>query len=170
MKSLIKYFIQHPTLVNLFVFLLVALGLMQLSQTQSTSFPSQKVRFIDLIVPFPGASPSEVEEGVTAKIEENLEGINGIDRVTSTSEENKAAIQVEMEEDADADKLLVEVRNAVDKINNFPQGVEPPSVTKREPMDITMSVGKFMSLAIACTPTLPIPAPTGAEFWVRVLS
>ncbi|MEM1136688.1 MAG: efflux RND transporter permease subunit [Bacteroidota bacterium] len=148
MKGLIKYFIQHPTLVNLFVFLLAGLGLMQLFQTQSTSFPSQKVRFIDLVVPFPGASPSEVEEGVTAKIEDNLEGINGIDRVTSTSEENRAALQVEMEENADADKLLVEVRNAVDKINNFPQGVEPPSVTKREPMDITMSIGLLGDLPL----------------------
>ena len=141
MRSLIKYFIQHPTLVNLFVFLLLGVGLMRLSQTQSTSFPSQKVRFIDIIVPFPGASPSEVEEGVTIKIEDNLEGINGIDRVTSTSKENTATIEVEMEEYADADGLLVEVRNAVDRINNFPTGVEPPSVEKREPMDMTLSFG-----------------------------
>ena len=74
MRSLIKYFIQHPTLVNLFVFLLLGVGLMRLSQTQSTSFPSQKVRFIDISVPFPGASPSEVEEGVTIKIEDNPGG------------------------------------------------------------------------------------------------
>ncbi len=141
MRGLIKYFIQHPTLVNLFVFLLIGIGLMKLFQTQSTSFPSQKVRFVDVSVPFPGASPSEVEEGVTIKIEDNLEGISGIDRVTSTSKENLATIEVEMEENADANKLLVEVRNAVDRINNFPEGVEPPSVEKREPMDMTMSFG-----------------------------
>ncbi len=139
MRSTIKYLIQHPTLVNLFVILLVGIGLLRLSQTRSTTFPSQKVRFIDMTVPYPGASPSEVEEGVTTRIEDNLESVTGIDRVTSTSRENLASIQVELEENADADKMLVEVKNAVDRINNFPSGVEPASIQKREPLNLTVS-------------------------------
>ena len=141
MKGTIKYLIQHPTLVNLFVFLLVGIGILKLIQTQKTNLPQQKVRFVDVSIPYPGASPSEVEEGVTVKIEDNLEGIMGIDRVTSTSQDNQATIEVELEEYADADKILVEVKNAVDKINNFPAGVEPPTVEKRDPMDITISMG-----------------------------
>ena len=141
MKGAIKYLIQHPTFVNLFVFLLLGIGILKLIQTQKTNLPKQKVRFIDVSIPYPGASPSEVEEGVTIKVEDNLEGIVGIDRVTSTSQDNKAAIEVELEENADAGRLLVEVKNAVDKVNNFPAGVEPPTVEKREPMDITLSMG-----------------------------
>lgn len=141
MKGAIKFLIQHPTLVNLFVFLLVAIGVLKLAETQKTNFPKQKVRFIDVNISYPGASPSEVEEGVTVKVEDNLEGIMGIDRVTSTSQDNKATIEVELEEEADADKLLVEVKNAVDKINNFPAGVEPPTIDKRDPMDMTISIG-----------------------------
>ena len=148
MKSLIKYFIQHPTLVNLAVILLVGIGLMRLSGTRSTSFPSQKVRHLDIVVPFPGASPGEVEEGVTIKIEDNLDGIVGIDRVVSTSQQNQSRVEVEIEEYADANQVLLEVRNAVDKINNFPRGVEPPSVEKREPMDITLSLGLTGSLPL----------------------
>ncbi|MBV6647901.1 MAG: efflux RND transporter permease subunit, partial [Cyclobacteriaceae bacterium] len=138
---LIKFFIQYPTLVNLFVFLLVGIGLMQLTQIRSTNFPSQKIRFIDIAVPYPGASPSEVEEAIAIKIEENLEGVVGIDRVTSVSKENLATVEVELLEEADPNRLLVEVKNAVDRINNFPDGVEPPSIEKRDPMDITMSFG-----------------------------
>ncbi len=141
MRALIKFFIQYPTLVNLFVFLLVGIGLLELSQTRSTNFPSQKVRFIDVAVPYPGATPSEVEDAITIKIEDNLEGISGIDRVTSVSRDNLATIQVELVENADPNKLLVEVKNAIDKINNFPSGVEPASVERRDPMDITMSFG-----------------------------
>ncbi|MEM9328737.1 MAG: efflux RND transporter permease subunit, partial [Bacteroidota bacterium] len=141
MKGLIKFFIQYPTLVNLFLFLLVGIGIMQLSRTRSTSFPSQKVRYIDVTVAYPGASPSEVEDGITIKIEDNLEGVAGIDRVTSASRENLAIINVELEEYADPNKLLVEVKNAVDKINDFPSGVEPPSIEKREPQDMTVSFG-----------------------------
>ena len=139
MRNLIKFFIQYPTLVNLFVFMLVGIGVMQLMQTRSTNFPAQKIRFIDISVPYPGATPSEVEEGVTIKIEDNLEGIEGVDRVTSVSKENMATIEVELMERMDPNKLLVEVKNAIDRINNFPEDVEPASVEKRDPMDMTMS-------------------------------
>ncbi len=141
MKGAIKFFIQYPTLVNLFLFLLVGIGVLQLSRTRSTNFPTQKIRFIDITVAFPGASPTEVEEGITIKIEDNLEGVAGIDRVTSSSKENLALIHVELEESAEPNKLLVEIKNAVDKINDFPQGVESPAVEKREPMDMTLSFG-----------------------------
>ncbi len=141
MKGAINYFIKRPTLVNLMMFLLVGLGILKLSQTQNTNFPKQKTRFVDVNVAFPGASPSEVEEGITIKIEDNLEGIEGIDRVTSTSQDNLATISVELTEEAKADKMLVEVKNAVDKITNFPVGVESASVEKRDPQDLTVSFG-----------------------------
>jgi len=141
MRGITKYFIQHPTLVNLCILLLVGIGGLQLYQIQRTNFPKQKIRFIDVSVPYPGATPSEVEEGITVKIEDNLEGISGIDRVTSASNESSATISVELEEYADANVVLTEVKNAVDKVNTFPDGIEPPIVEKREVMDITVSFG-----------------------------
>ena len=141
MRGIIRYFVERPTIVNLMMLLLVGLGLLKFSQTQETSFPKQKVKFIDVVVSYPGASPSEVEEGIVLKIEDNLEGIEGIDRVFSQSQDNKASIQVELLENADADEMLVEVKNAIDQINNFPVGVEPASVVKRDPMDITVRFG-----------------------------
>lgn len=141
MRDVIKYFVQRPTIVNLMMLLLVGLGILELSQTQETNFPKQKVRFIDVTVSYPGASPSEVEEGIVLKIEDNLEGIDGIDRVFSQSQDNKASIQVELLENADADEMLVEVKNAIDQINNFPVGVEPASVIKQDPMDLTVCFG-----------------------------
>lgn len=141
MRSIIKYFIQHPTIVNLCLVLIVGLGLLQLLQTQTTNFPKQRIRFISVVVPYPGASPSEVETGITIKIEENLEGIQGIDRVTSSSGENLATILVELTEDSDAKAVLAEVKNAVDKVNNFPDRAEPPIVEKIEIKDLAMTVG-----------------------------
>ncbi len=123
------------------MFLFLGLGVLKLSQTQNTNFPKQKTRFIDVAIAYPGASPAEVEEGVAIKVEDNLEGIEGIDRVSSTSQDNMANISVELTEKADADKMLVEVKNAVDKITNFPAGVEPASIEKRDPMDLTVSFG-----------------------------
>lgn len=141
MRNIVKYFIQHPTIVNLFVILLIGIGLMSLLQTKRTAFPQQDIRFLSITIAYPGATPVEIEEGVTIKVEENLEGIQGIDRVTSTSQDNLALISVELEEGVDANIVLAEVKNAVDKINNFPQGVESPVVTKIEPIAITATIG-----------------------------
>ncbi|MEL6970534.1 MAG: efflux RND transporter permease subunit [Bacteroidota bacterium] len=141
MRSIIKYFIQHPTIVNLCLLLLVGLGFMRLTATQTTSFPKQRVRFISVAVPYPGASPSEVESGIAVKIEESLEGIQGIDRVTSTSGENLATVLVELTEDSEPEVMVTEVKNAVDKINNFPERAEPPIVDKIEIKDLAMRFG-----------------------------
>ncbi|MEM1326757.1 MAG: efflux RND transporter permease subunit [Bacteroidota bacterium] len=141
MKSIIKYFIQHPTVVNLFVILLVAIGLMSLVQTKRTAFPQQDIRLLSIVVVYPGATPTEVEEGVTIKIEENLEGIQGIDRVTSTSQDNLASIVVELEEGVDANIVLAETKNAVDKISNFPQGAEEPVISKIDPIALAATLG-----------------------------
>ncbi len=141
MRSIIKYFIQHPTIVNLCLIVLVGVGLLRLSQTQTTNFPKQRIRFISVAVPYPGASPSEVEKGITVKIEENLEGIKGIDRVTSTSGENLASVMVELTEDSDTDVVLAEVKNAIDKIPNFPDRAESAIIEKLEIKDLALTMG-----------------------------
>ena len=139
MRSITKYFIEHPTIVNLCLLLIVGVGLMQLLGTKTTNFPQQRIRFVDVTVAYPGATPEEVEEGITIKIEEELEGGEGIDRVTSTSGANLATISVEMTEDSDPEAVMAEVKNAVDKINNFPRGVEEPVVELREKKDIALA-------------------------------
>lgn len=141
MRSIIKYFIEHPTVVNLCMILIVLLGGMQLIQTQRTNFPKQRVRFVQVTVPYPGASPSEVESGVVVKVEENLEGIQGIDRVTSTASESNARVMVELTEDSDPNEVLAEVKNAIDQINTFPDQTEPPIVEKVEIKDLALSIG-----------------------------
>ena len=141
MRSVIKFFIQHPTVVNLCVLLMVGIGAMKLSSTQVTNFPKQRVRFISIVVPYPGASPTEVERGITTKIEENLEGISGIDRVTSSSGENLSSLLVELTEESKPNTVLAEVKNAVDKINDFPERIEAPIVEKVEIKDVAVAFG-----------------------------
>lgn len=140
MRSTIKFFIEHPTIVNLCVLLIVGLGTMKLLNTDTSYLPKAKERFIDVVVTYPGATPEQVEEGILLKVEEELEGINGIDRITSSAGSSVGSVAVEMTEDADADATLGLVKNAVDKINNFPRGVEPPVVEKRDVKDLAVAV------------------------------
>ncbi|MGK0175370.1 MAG: multidrug efflux pump subunit AcrB [Ulvibacter sp.] len=108
---------------------------------KSSFFPLVDSKNIAITVFYPGASPQEVEEGIVLKIEDNLKGLNGIDRVTSTSRENSGTIFVEIEKGKDIDFMLLEVKNAVDRVPSFPVGMEPLVVSKQEAVRQTISFG-----------------------------
>ncbi|MEO0734585.1 MAG: efflux RND transporter permease subunit, partial [Bacteroidota bacterium] len=139
MRSIIKYFIEHPTVVNLCLFLIVGIGIFQLVNTRTTTFPTQRIRFVDITVPYPGATPEEVEEGITLKIEEELQSVDGIDRITSRSSNSLSVVSVEMTEAAATNVVVAEVKNAVDKINDFPRGVEPAIIEKRDVPNLALA-------------------------------
>lgn len=139
MYSLIKYGIRYPIIVNVTMVVLCAIGLITLANVRSTFFPDIPVNVIEINVIYPGASPEEVEQGITYKIEENLKGVKGIERILSTSQENRAQILVELKNGEDADRMLSEVKNEVDKVNTFPQGIEAPLVFKQEQFNFAIS-------------------------------
>ncbi|MCH2033611.1 MAG: efflux RND transporter permease subunit [Tenacibaculum sp.] len=139
MKKIIAYFIKYPVAVNIIIIAFVILGYFGFSTLKSSFFPLTRAKFITINVVYPGASPQEIEEGVVLKIEDNLKGLVGVDRVTSTSSENAASITVETLKDYDINVVLADVKNAVDKVPNFPTGMEPPVVAKRENIAETIS-------------------------------
>ena len=95
-------------------------------------------KYISINFALPGGSPSEIEEGVVLKIEDNLEGIAGIERVTSTSRENSGSILIETNTDYEIDAIILEVKNAVDKVSSFPIDLEPVIVSKIEEQEATV--------------------------------
>lgn len=139
MKKVIAYFIKYPVAVNIIIIAFVILGYFGFSSLKSSFFPLTEAKFISINVAYPGASPQEIEEGVVLKIEDNLKGLVGVDRVTSTSSENAASITVEKLKGYDINVVLADVKNAVDKVPNFPTGMEPPVVAKRENIAETIS-------------------------------
>ena len=102
MKSIIRYLINAPVLVNLALMLILIGGLMITSNARYTMLPGQPIKYIDIQTLWRGASPQEIEEAITIKIEDNLEGVIGVERVTSTSKENLSLITVEIEEGQNA--------------------------------------------------------------------
>ncbi len=139
MKSIITYFIKYPVAVNVLMLAVVVFGILGVLNLNSSFFPLNESNIITVNVVYPGASPEEIEEGVVLKIEDNLRGLVGIDRVTSRSAENSATITIESIEDFDIDILLADVKNAVDRVPNFPTGMEPPVVAKQEILNQAIS-------------------------------
>lgn len=130
MKSLITYFIKYPIAANLLMVGIFILGIFGMSQMKSTSFPESESRVISIQTIYPGSSPEEIEEGIVSKIEENLRGLTGVERVTSVSSENLGSVSVEVLKGYDTDIVLQDVKNAVDRISSFPASMEPPTIYK----------------------------------------
>jgi len=132
MKKIISYFIKYHVAVNIIILAVVIFGYLGTKSMKSSFFPLTESQFINISVIYPGASPQEMEEGVILKIEDNLKGLVGIDRVTSVSRENSATISIETFLDSDIDVVLADVKNAVDRVPSFPSGMEPPVIAKIE--------------------------------------
>ena len=105
--------------------------------------PQFALDMIHVGVVYPGSSPEEVEEGICIKIEENLEGIEGIDRMISTASEGYGEVLVELTSDADARRVLDEIKANVDRIDTFPEEAEEPVVTEVLKRDPTISVAVY---------------------------
>ncbi len=139
MRNVIAYFIKYHVSVNVIIIAFAVFGIMGAFSLKSSFFPLNDSKNISILITYPGASPQEVEEGIVLKIEDNLKGLEGIDRVTSTSRENSGNIRVEIERGRDVDFMLLQVKNAVDRVPTFPTGMEPLVVSKLEVIRQTIS-------------------------------
>lgn len=139
MKKIISYFIKYHVAVNVFILAFVVFGFLGIKSLRSSFFPLQDSKFVNIAISYPGASPQEIEEGVVLKIEDNLKGLEGVDRVTSTSEENTGLISIEIEKGENIDFMLLEVKNAVDGVSSYPDGMETLTVYKTEEARETIS-------------------------------
>lgn len=131
MKKIIEAFVRFPFYANLFIFVTIVGGLVSLGSMKQSFFPEWSSRQINVSVTYLGASPKEMEEGITAKVEEAVRGLVGIKEINSYSSENMATIRITTTGEYDIDLTLAEVKNAVDGISSFPLGAERPIVYKQ---------------------------------------
>jgi multidrug efflux pump subunit AcrB len=97
MRNLVAYFIRYQVAVNIFVLAFVLFGIYGASALKSSFFPLTESKIVQISINYPGASPLEIEEGVVLQIEDNLKGLQGVDRVTAVANENSGRITVEIE-------------------------------------------------------------------------
>jgi len=149
MKNLIAFFIKYPVATNVLILGFFVFGYLGLGNMKSSFFPLVPSELINIQISYFGAAPNEIEEGIVLKIEDNLKGLVGIERVTSISSENAATITVDIDKGFDIDAILADVKNAVDRVPNFPSAMEPPVVSKVENIQQAISFtlsGKDMDL------------------------
>lgn len=114
---------------NLLMFVVIVGGLVFLTNLKQEVFPEFELDLVLVNVPYPGASPSEVEQGVVLAVEEAVRGLDGVKEVRSTTAEGVATVAVELLLGADKDRALADVKSAVDRITSLPQDAERPVVS-----------------------------------------
>ena len=138
---MVALFVKYKILANIVIAVTVIFGLITLFDTNLSFFPETQPKNITIQVVYPGASPQEMEEGVTLKVEEAIHNIVGIDEIISTSSENVASINVVTLRAYDIDEIYTEIKNGVDRINSFPQGAERPIIFKQKPQTTAQWLG-----------------------------
>jgi len=143
MKKIIDWFVHNSVAANLLMMVFVVGGLLVAPTIPTKLFPDIDFLLVTIDVPYPGASPIEVEEGVCIPIEEAIDSVIGIERIRTTAREGHCFVLVDVAFGADGDVVATNMRNKVDNIRNFPDEVERPVVAKldfhRSVMDIAVS-------------------------------
>lgn len=129
MKGIIAWFARNDVAANLLMLTILALGLWALSSRIPLEvFPAFELEVVNVRVPFPGATPTEVEEGITVKIEEAIQDLPGIKTLRSTAAENVGSVSIEVESGYEPRELMNDVKARVDAISTFPVDAEKPVV------------------------------------------
>jgi len=114
---------------NMLMLVLLIGGVIYAYSIKKEFFPEFELDIVSVTVPYPGASPDEVEQGIVLSIEEAVRGLDGVEDVTSTAGEGVGQVMIELLRGADSKKALQDVKQAVDRIITFPEEAEEPQVT-----------------------------------------
>ncbi|MGH1334823.1 MAG: efflux RND transporter permease subunit [Aureispira sp.] len=135
MKNAIQYFIKYHITADVLLLLIAILGVFSAMNIQRSLFPRIESRNIIIETVYVGASPTEVEKGITIKLEEEIDGLEGIKKLNSTSLENLSTVNIEILSTYEVEDVLNDVKNAIDRINTFPEDAEKPVIYKQERTD-----------------------------------
>jgi len=140
MNSVMKWFAENHVAANLLMLIIVAAGSLSVLTIVQEVFPETQLDMITATVVFLGGTPSEVEESIAIKMEEQIQGIDGIKKVTSKSSEGIGSVTIELESGTDKQKAYDDIKSEIDRIITFPENTEKPMVTlveaKRPVVDI----------------------------------
>ncbi len=141
MKSVVRWAINNSPAMNTLMVGVLVMGAFSLLNLRREVFPEFDLEIILVTVPYPGASPEEVEDGICQKIEEAVRSIDGIKKQTAIAKEGSGSLVLELKTGVDPKKVLAEVRSEIDRIPSFPRLAEDPEVKQLTMREAVIQVG-----------------------------
>ncbi len=151
---MIRFFAAHPTAGNLLMLLLMVVGIITLPQIKRETFPEIKAYTVEIQVPYPGATPSDVEQGICLTLEDALDGISFVEEKVCQARQNIGLMSIKMLEQGDFTKFIADVNSAVDGISDFPKEVEPVIVSEKGRIQNVISIALTANIPRADLKTL----------------
>jgi multidrug efflux pump subunit AcrB len=149
MKGAIAWFAENHVAANLLMLFFLFAGVVTVSTIKLEVFPESALDQINITTSYPGASPSEVEEAIVRRIEENVAGLAGIKRIDSVAREGFGIVSLEVMSGWDLKSLLDDVKAEVDRITTFPDEAEKPVIRE--------VVRRIQVISVACTAMWAMP-------------
>ena len=138
----IAWMARHAVAPNLLMLFLLIGGFYMALRIKQEVFPEFDLDRVTVTVPYPGASPEEVEQGIILAVEENVRGITGVEEVTAMAREGVGVVTAELEEGTDDQRVYQEIQQEVERITTFPQDAEEPEVVlatrRRQVVDLAL--------------------------------
>ena len=128
MKKPVAWMARNHVAANLLMVFVLLAGALGIGGMTIETFPEIELDTVQIQVPYLGASPEDVEEGVCRRIEERLEGMEGVRKIRSTASEGMGVVSVELELGEEMDKLVDDIKNEIDRIETFPAETEKPVI------------------------------------------
>jgi len=128
MNGMIAWFVRNPVASNVLMIAVVMVGAFTLADLRQEVVPTIEQEMVQVSVTYPGASPEEIEEAICMRIEEAVQGLSGVDRLTAQANENFGTVSVKYLPSADPQKFLDDVKSEIDRIDTFPEGADEPMI------------------------------------------
>ena len=130
-KGVISWFVRNPVAANILMIGIIAFGLYSLvKKVPLETFPAFEMDVVNIAVSFSGATPDEVEQGVTIRIEDAISDLPGVEKIRSSSVEGRSLVRAEVRKHYDTTVVLNEIKSRVDRITAFPDDAERPVVSQ----------------------------------------
>ena len=128
MNKAIDWMARNGVAANLLMALLIVAGVFSVVSIVQEVFPEFSLDAVQVRVEYPGGAPEEIEEAIVQRVEDRIEGLEGIDRITATAAENFGIVTAELQRGADISRVRTDIKQEVDRITAFPEDAEEPVV------------------------------------------
>ena len=147
-SGIIAWFARNNVAANLLMLVLIGGGLFSAVLINKEVFPSFTLNLINVNVAYPGAAPQEIEEGINIKIEEAIQDVSGIKKITSVASDGVGSVTIEVDDGYDVQSVLDESKLRIDAIATFPDNIEKPNIFQIKPENNVIWVSVYGDISL----------------------
>lgn len=141
MNRIIEWFTKNSVAANILMVAIVSSGIYTgFSKIILQEFPDYPTRTITVSMSYRGSTPTEIEEGIVALIEEALYDLEGLKEMESTATSSSGSVALTIEDNYDLGQALDEIKNRVDGIQTFPEEAERPQVSLNDRLERAITI------------------------------